>query len=68
MGLNDQRLTRSFLSLAQNSDLLTNAINLANEARTENIALSAEAEQRFATTESKIILEQNERANSMSAL
>ena len=68
MGLNDQRLTRSFLSLAQNSDLLTNAINLANKARTENIALSAEAEQRFATTESKIILEQNERANSMSAL
>lgn len=68
LGLNDQRLTRSFLSLAQNSDLLTNAINLANEARTENIALSAEAEQRFATTESKIILEQNERANSMSAL
>ena len=68
MGLNDQRLTRSFLSLAQNSDLLTNAINLANEARTENIALSAEAEQRFTTTESKIILEQNERANSMSAL
>nr|DAE27486.1 MAG TPA: hypothetical protein [virus sp. ct1Uu26]DAI18748.1 MAG TPA: hypothetical protein [Caudoviricetes sp.]DAQ88750.1 MAG TPA: hypothetical protein [Caudoviricetes sp.]DAS13388.1 MAG TPA: hypothetical protein [Caudoviricetes sp.] len=41
---------------------------MANEARKENTALSAEAEQRFATTESKIQIEQNKRANSMAAV
>lgn len=66
--LTDQRLTRSFLSLAQNSKILTDAVTMANEARKENTALSAEAEQRFATTESKIQMEQNKRANSMAAV
>lgn len=68
LGHTDQRLGRAFLSLAQNSDLLTKAVAMANQAREENIALSREAKERFATTESKIIMEQNERANSMAAL
>lgn len=63
--LNDERLTRAFLSLAQNSDILTETIEMSNKARDENVALMNESEQRFATTESQLIMLQNERANLM---
>lgn len=66
--LNDQRLVRGFLSLSQNADLLTDAINRSNDAWANNVALSAEAEQRYSTTESQILMQQNERANMMAAI
>jgi len=55
----DVRLQRAFLSLANNSDILTQAINWSNKAFEDNIALQKEAEARFNTTESKIIMQQN---------
>lgn len=68
LGLNDQRLVRGFLSLSQNADILTEAINRSNQAWADNVALSTEAEQRYSTTESQILMEQNERANMMAAI
>jgi hypothetical protein len=47
---------------------LTNSLQLANEGREENIALTNEASQRFATTESQIAIAQKERANTMAEL
>lgn len=63
--LSDQRLVRGFLSLSQNADILTDAINRSNDAWEQNIALSNEAQQRYSTTESQIVMQQNERANMM---
>lgn len=54
LDLTDQRLVRSFLSLANAGDLLGNTINTSNSAWKENTALATEAELRFGTTESKI--------------
>lgn len=68
LGLNDQRLVRGFLSLSQNADILTDAIARSNTAWEDNIALSNEAEQRFSTTESQIVMQQNERANMMAKI
>lgn len=68
LGLSDQRLVRGFLSLSQNADILTDAINRSNQAWSDNVALSEEAEKRYATTESQIIEQQNERANMMAAI
>lgn len=61
LNLSDVRLQRAFLSLAQNSDLLTDAIDKSNKAFTENNALSKEAIVRFWTTESRLQLLKNER-------
>ena len=41
---------------------------MANEGREENIALTNEASQRFATTESQIAIAQKERSNMMAEL
>lgn len=68
LGLNDQRLVRGFLSLSQNADILTEAINRSNKAWADNVALSTEAEQRYSTAESQILMQQNERANMMAAI
>jgi len=54
LGLEDQRLIRSFLSLAGAGELLGDSIDMSSEAWKENVALAAEAAQRYATTESKI--------------
>jgi TP901 family phage tail tape measure protein len=59
LGLTDQRLTRSFLSLAGAGDLLRETVELSSEAWEENSALSKEADQRYATTESQIQLLKN---------
>ncbi|MCK9494155.1 MAG: phage tail tape measure protein [Dehalococcoidia bacterium] len=56
LGLSDQRLTRAFLGMAGASEVLTAAIGRSNEEFTANTALSAEAGQRFETTESKLKL------------
>ena len=66
--LKDERLTRAFLSLWQNSEILTDAISRGNDAWNENIALVNEANQRYTTTESQLIMLQNERANAMEAI
>lgn len=54
LDLSDQRLLRAFLSLAQNSNILTDAINMGNKAWDDNLALLVESEKRFSTTESQL--------------
>ena len=66
--LKDERLTRAFLSLWQNSQILTDAISRGNEAWDDNIALVNEANQRYTTTESQLLMLQNQRANAMEAI
>lgn len=59
LGLEDQRLIRSFLSLAGAGDLLEQALLTANTAFEENTALANEAAQRYATTKSQIAIFKN---------
>lgn len=59
LGMTDQRLIRSFLSLSNAGDLLEEAISRSTDAFAENNALNAEAEKRFATTASQIQLFKN---------
>lgn len=59
LGLQDQRLIRSFLSLANAGDLLGESITLSNDAFAENTALAEEAERRYETTESQIQILKN---------
>lgn len=54
LGLEDQRLIRSFLSLAGAGDLLRDSIELGNEAFRDNTALTKEAEERYATVASEL--------------
>lgn len=49
LGLNNQRLVRAFLSLANAGDLLRESVGLANEAWRENSALTAEAQKFYDT-------------------
>ena len=60
LGLTDQRLVRSFLSLAGAGDLLTETLALGEEAWAENTALTEEAEKRYRTTESQLLLLKNQ--------
>jgi TP901 family phage tail tape measure protein len=59
LGLTDQRLIRSFLSLANAGDLLRSSIDLGSRAWEENNALQQEAEKRFGTTASQIQIAKN---------
>ncbi len=59
MGLTEVRLSNTLLSLANADDLLLNAVETANNAWDENIALTNEAAQRYETTESKIAVMKN---------
>lgn len=52
--LTDQRLMRALLSTAEAGDLLSDSIELASDAWDENIALTEEAEKRYATTASRL--------------
>lgn len=54
LGIKESRLVRMILSLAGSGDLMANAIRDANDAFRENTALGAEAEKRYATTESRM--------------
>ena len=56
LGLKDQRLIRSFLSLAGAGDLMRQNLDNANSALEENVALGREAQLRFETMESKLQL------------
>lgn len=53
LGLEDQRLLRSFLSAAGASDVLTRAMIMGNQEFTSNNALQNEAAKRFETTASR---------------
>lgn len=57
--LKDQRLLRAFLSLAESGDILTKTLNKSNDAWVENSALTTEAEKRFETTASQIVIARN---------
>lgn len=59
LGLQDQRLIRSFLSLAGAGDLLGDAMDTANLAFEDGSALAKEAGLRFGTTESKLLILKN---------
>lgn len=53
IGMQDVRLIRGFLSVANAGDTLTRALGTGTEAWKGNIALNVEAEKRFATTSSQ---------------
>ena len=59
LGIKEVRMQRMILSLAGSGDLMSNAIRDANAAFRENTALTAEAEKRYATTESRLTMMQN---------
>ena len=59
LGLEDQRLIKAFLSLAGAGDLLTESMELSTEAYADGTAAAAEAEKRYATTESQLTLLKN---------
>ena len=59
LGIKEVRMQRMILSLAGSGDLMSNAIRDANNAFRENTALTAEAEKRYATTESRLTMMQN---------
>jgi len=63
LGLEDQRLIRSFLSLANAGDLLGESLETSGKAFEENTALTEEAEKRYATTESQMLIMKNQVAD-----
>lgn len=54
MGIKDVRLSNTILALASSGDLLTDTINTANTAWSENSALTEEAQKRYETTAAKL--------------
>lgn len=54
MGFTEVRLRDTLTRLAQSGELVTNAVAKGNEAFSENTAMAAEAEKRYATMEAKI--------------
>lgn len=60
MGLTEVRLSNTVLSLANASDMMSNAVRMAGMAWSENTALSEEATKRYETTESKLKKMKNE--------
>lgn len=63
LGMTDQRLTRAFLSLANAGDLVIDSSEKAKTAWIENTAAVAEAEKRYATTESQLKIAKNQLAD-----
>ncbi len=59
LGLADERLKRSVLSLGSAHGLLTDQLALANTAWDENTALVEEANKRYDTTEAKVQIARN---------
>ncbi len=59
LGLQDQRLLRSFLSLAAAGDTLSRSMELGTAAFAANTALVEEAEKRYASAASKITVARN---------
>jgi len=59
LGLEDQRLIRSFLATAQAGDLLRRSIETGTTAFAQNTALATEAEKRYATVGSRLTIMKN---------
>ena len=59
MGISETRLRDALLRASNANDLFTNAIRTSNEAWSEKSALTNEAQQRYATTESKVQILKN---------
>ncbi|MFV2045021.1 MAG: phage tail tape measure protein, partial [Anaerolineales bacterium] len=59
LGLEDQRLVRAFLSLAGAGDLITRSMDTASEAFDTNEALGKEAQLRYGTMESQLLILKN---------
>jgi len=59
LGITETRMVTMTTSLAKSGTRLTDTLNVANSAWTENTALVTEAEKRYATTESLITLKEN---------
>lgn len=57
--LADQKLIQAFLSVGGAAGILTESVDLANKAFSENNALTIEAEKRFATTASQLKILKN---------
>lgn len=63
LGISETRMVTMITSLAKSGDRLTDTLGTANVAWSENNALTAEAEKRYSTTESKLTLLQNSYSN-----
>lgn len=59
LGLEDQRLIRSFLGVAGAGDLLRKSVETGNKAFRDNTALTAEAEKRYGTTAAQLEILRN---------
>lgn len=59
LGITETRMVTMITSLAKSGTRLTDTLSTANTAWAENNALTTEAEKRYATTQSKLILMQN---------
>lgn len=59
MGIKEVRLSNTILSLANASDVMTDAVNLGSEAWEDNTALTNEANKRYETLKSKITIAVN---------
>jgi TP901 family phage tail tape measure protein len=59
LNLKDSRLHRTFIALAGAGDLLSDAMDTANQAFADNTALAKEAEQRYTTFESQLTIAWN---------
>lgn len=54
MGITEVRLSNTILALANANGVMSDSVSLANKAWEENTALTKEAQQRYATAESKL--------------
>ncbi|HXH24532.1 MAG TPA: phage tail tape measure protein [Vicinamibacterales bacterium] len=63
LGLEDQRLVRAFLGVANAGDLLRRAVQTSNQAFLENSALAEEANKRYSTMEGRLRVLQNRAAD-----
>lgn len=59
LDLDDIRMSNMLKALAQGNEVLTSAVQTANDAWQENVALTNEADKRYATLESKMQLMDN---------
>lgn len=59
LDFNDARITRTLLGLANNTELVSSQMDIANKAFKENTALTKEANERFNTFDSQLILTKN---------
>ena len=63
MGITEVRLSNTVLALASNSNLLSQAVDTANNAWSQNTALSDEANKRYETLASKVEMTKNHLIN-----